>query len=263
MTEGYIFVNLMGGMGNQMFQYAAGLLQAEVMNGTLMLCKANKNNHDTQDYRDILFKEGNKWDNDIPPHITLYQENSFSRWNPEQWKFPILYLYGYFQNYSVLEPVLPRFKEIILDSISELRKQMKLKYHITTGSAFLHVRRGDYVELSHIHHLQDEDYYRTAYNQLTSFKKIYKMYLISDDIEWCKNQDFFKEINPTYVEESDPVNALAFMCEIKDGAIIANSTFSWMGAYLGTGLKTKSVYYPSKWFENKNPELFPEEWVRI
>lgn len=263
MTEAYIFVNLMGGMGNQMFQYAAGLLQADVMNGTLMLCKPHTNNHDTQDYRDVLFKVGNKWDTDIPPHITLYQENSFSRWNPEQWKFPILYLYGYFQNYSVLEPVLPRFKEIILDSLLIQREVMKLKYHITTGSAFLHVRRGDYVGLSHIHHLQDDEYYRIAYNQLTSSKKIYKIYLISDDIEWCKQQDFFKEINPTYVDEADPVNALAFMCEIKDGAIIANSTFSWMGAYLGTGLKTNAVYYPSKWFENKNPELFPEEWVRI
>jgi len=263
MTEGYIFVNLMGGMGNQMFQYAAGLLQAEVTNSTLMLCKPHTNNHDTQDYRDILFKEGNKWDGHLFPHITLYQENSFACWNPKEWKFPILYLYGYFQNYSVLKPVLPRFKEIILESLLIQREAMKLKYHITSASAFLHVRRGDYVGLSNIHHLQDEDYYTTAYNQLTSSKKIYKMYLISDDIEWCKNQEFFKEINPTYVEEADPINALAFMCEMKDGAIIANSTFSWMGAYLGTGLKRKSVYYPKKWFEDKNPDLFPEEWVII
>lgn len=263
MTEGYIFVNLMGGMGNQMFQYAAGLLQAEVMNGTLMLCKPHTNNHDTADYRDILFKVGNKWNGDLPPHITLYQEDGFAPWNPEQWKYPTVYLYGYFQNYSVLKPVLPRFKEIILNSLSEQRTLMKLKYHITSGSAFLHVRRGDYVGLSNLHHLQDEDYYRIGYNQLTSSKNIYKIYLISDDIEWCKQQPFFKEINPTYVDESDPVNALAFMSEIHGGAIIANSTFSWMGAYLGTGLKTNAVYYPRKWFKDKNPDLFPEEWVKI
>lgn len=257
--ESYIFVNLMGGMGNQLFQYAAGLLQKEVTNGTLLLCKPHTNIHDTADYRDILFKEGNKWDGDIPPHITLYQEDGFARWNPEEWKYPTLYLYGYFQNYSVLKSVLPRFKEIILDSLLEQRKVMKLKYHITNGSAFLHIRRGDYLNNKEVNHLESLEYYKKAYNLLAKNK----IYLFSDDIEWCKNQEFFKQINPTYVDESDPVNALALMCEIHDGAIIANSTFSWMGAYLGCGLKPNVVYYPTKWFENKKPDLFPEEWIRI
>ena len=263
MTEGYVFVNLMGGMGNQMFQYAAGLLQADIMNSSLMLCKPHTNVHDNQDYRDILFKVGTKWDTDLPPHITLYQSDSFAPWNPGAWKYPIVYLYGYFQNYSVLEPILPKFREIILDSLSEKRKAMKIKYNIQSASGFIHVRRGDYVGLSNLHHLQDENYYRTSYNKLTSSKTLYKMYLISDDIEWCRSQEFFKEISPIYVDESDPINVLALMCEIKDGAIIANSTFSWMGAYLGTGLKSKSVYYPTKWFEDKNPDLFPEEWIRV
>ena len=263
MTEGYVFVNLMGGMGNQMFQYAAGLLQSYIMDSSLLLCKPHTNIHDTQDYRDILFKVGTKWDGDLPSHVTLYQSDSFAPWNPKDWKYPILYLYGYFQNYSVLEPVLPKFREIILDSLSEQRKAMKNKYNIQSASGFIHVRRGDYVGLSKLHHLQDEDYYRTAYNKLTSSKSLYKMFLISDDIDWCVSQDFFKEISPIYVEESDPVNVLALMCEIKDGAIIANSTFSWMGAYLGTGLKSNSVYYPTKWFEDKNPDLFPEEWIRV
>ena len=43
MSESYIFIQLMGGMGNQLFQYAAGMLQANVMNGTLYLCKAKQN----------------------------------------------------------------------------------------------------------------------------------------------------------------------------------------------------------------------------
>lgn len=263
MTEGYVFVNLMGGMGNQMFQYAAGLLQSYIMDSSLLLCKPHTNIHDNQDYRDILFKVGTKWDGDLPSHVTLYQSDSFAPWNPKGWKYPIIYLYGYFQNYSVLEPVLPKFREIILDSLSEQRKIMKIKYNIQSGSGFIHVRRGDYVGLSNIHHLQDEDYYRSAYNKLISSKTLYKIFLISDDIDWCVSQDFFKEISPIYIEESDPVNVLALMCEIKDGAIIANSTFSWMGAYLGTGLKSNSVYYPTKWFEDKNPDLFPEEWIRV
>lgn len=263
MTEGYVFVNLMGGMGNQMFQYAAGLLQADIMNSSLLLCKPHTNIHDTQDYRDILFKVGSKWNDDLPPHVILYQSDSFAPWNPKELEYPIAYLYGYFQNYTILKQILPKFKEIILDSLSEQRNLMKNKYNIQSGSLFIHVRRGDYLEKSKIHHLQDEDYYISAYNKLISSINLNKLYLISDDIEWCKSQEFFKEINSIYVDEPNPINVLALMCEIKDGAIIANSTFSWMGAYLGTGLKSNSVYYPTKWFEDKNPDLFPEEWIRV
>ena len=55
MSSSYIFVNLMGGVGNQLFQYAAGLLQQKETDGTLVLCKPHTNIHDTKDYRKILF----------------------------------------------------------------------------------------------------------------------------------------------------------------------------------------------------------------
>ena len=257
--ESFIFVNLMGGMGNQLFQYAAGLLKQQVTNGTLLLCKPHTNIHDTQDYRDILFKNENKYDGEIPPHVTLYQEDGFAPWNPETWKCDFLLLYGYFQHYSSLKPILPKFKESILECLYEKRMIMKQKYNVVIPSMFIHIRRGDYLNIKEVNHLESLEYYKNAYNLLAKNK----VYVFSDDIEWCKSQEFFKQINPTYVDEQDPVNALALMCEIKDGAIIANSTFSWMGAYLGCGLKPNVVYYPTKWFEGKKPDLFPEEWIRM
>jgi len=257
----------MGGMGNQLFQYAAGLLQKETTNGTLLLCKPHTNVHDTQDYRDILFKNEKKHDGDIPPHVTLYQEDGYARWNPEEWKYPIVYLYGYFQHYPSIQSILPKFKKNILENLYTQRLNMKHKYKVFSWEKtyFMHVRRGDYLQNDTISHLHNLDYYKEAHKKLLSDKINYRLYLFSDDIEWCKSQDFFKSLDIIYVDEKDPINSLALMSEIKDGAIIANSTYSWMGAYLGCGLKKNSVIYPKKWNTdtNKSIDICPEEWIRI
>ena len=62
MNDSFIFVNLMGGLGNQLFQYAAGMLHRKHTNGILILCKPHTNIHDTKDYRPILFKNENMYD---------------------------------------------------------------------------------------------------------------------------------------------------------------------------------------------------------
>ena len=261
--DSFIFVNLMGGMGNQLFQYAAGLLQKNETNGMLVLCKPHTNVHDTKDYRDILFKNEKKYDKELPSHITLYQEDAFARWNPLEWKYPILYLYGYFQHYPTLKPILPKFKENIIINLSQQKNIMLEKYSVKSSSIFIHVRRGDYIKLSNIFPIQPIDYYKKAYSRLLLTRNINKIFIFSDDMDWCKSQDFFKNLNPVWVEESDPVDCLALMSEIHGGAIIANSTFSWMGAYLGCGIKPNTVIYPKDWFTDKEVNLFPDEWICI
>jgi hypothetical protein len=240
----------MGGIGNQLFQYAAGLLQKKVNSGTLLLCKA-ENSHDTLDYR-YLFNEGLEYNARTPLCLTLYQENSFGVWNPEDYKVDIVLLYGYFQNYNILKPILNELKSSILRSLEPFRK-----FSIIPNSGFIHVRRGDYLKLKDSHHIQPLEYYKKAISLLPN---INNWYLFSDDLEWCKSQELFKNMNVTYINENT-LYTLAFMSMVTDGAIIANSTFSWWGAYLGVG--TKNVVYPKKWFEDISPDLFPEEWVAI
>jgi len=249
----FVFVHLMGGMGNQMFQYAAGLLQKKLTNGKLYLEKAVENPHDTSDYRDLLFTEGEKYDTTLPYHLTLYQENGFVAWNPNDYKYPVLLLFGYFQNYRTLSPILPEFRNHILEKLSEQRKYMSNKYS-TTRSGFIHVRRGDYVTLKW--ELDSLQYYKKAMNMLD----VKTWYILSDDIEWCKTQ--FSD-NCIIVEETNPVLVMALMSLITDAAIISNSTFSWMGAYLGCGLKPNSVIYPYCWIKTGTPDLFPKEWMGI
>lgn len=263
MNDSFIFVNLMGGMGNQLFQYAAGLLQKNETNGTLVLCKPHTNIHDTKDYRKILFNNENIHDGILPPHISLYQDDGFTSWNPSEWKYPIVYLYGYFQHYPTLKPILPHFKDIILNNLNQYKFKMLQKYTVNSSSIFIHVRHGDYIKLSNIFPIQTIDYYKKAYSKLSLSRNINKIFIFSDDMEWCKSQDFFKNLNPIWVEDSDPVDCLALMSEIKGGAIIANSTFSWMGAYLGCGIKPNTVIYPKDWFTGKEINLFPYEWVCV
>jgi len=250
----FVFVHLMGGMGNQMFQYAAGLLQKKLTNGKLYLEKAVENPHDTYDYRDLLFTNGEKYDNTLPYHLTLYQNDGFASWNPDDYKYPILLLFGYFQNYSVLSPILPEFRNHMLENLSEQRKYMSSKY-ITSASGFIHVRRGDYIKLGW--ELDIIEYYRKAINMFD----MKTWYILSDDIDWCKSQ--FTDINYIIIEETDPILVMALMSLISDSAIIGNSTFSWMGAYLGCGLKPNSVVYPYCWIKTGTPDLFPKEWMGI
>ena len=265
MSESYIFVQLMGGLGNQLFQYAAGMLQSKTTNGTLYLCKSTDNNHSKKDYRDIFMNKGVKYDDTLPPHISFYQDDAFKPWNPYDYKYPILYMYGYFQNYPSLEPILNEFRENILSQIKYQRSIVRAQYNIKDGDVFIHIRRGDYLNSknSSIHHVQTLDYYTKAIDMLKKNVDIKRWFIFSDGMKWCKDQGLFKELKPIFIEEPDEVYTLAIMSEITSGAIIANSSFSWMGALLGAGTSKKNVIYPTKWFKNTTPDLFPTTWIGI
>jgi hypothetical protein len=246
----------MGGLGNQLFQYAAGLLQAVTTQKALILLKPVDNIHDTSDYRRNLFTLGEPYDDAMPPHITLYQDDGFASWNPLDYTAPIILLYGYFQNYTCLKSILEEFRNHITNTLTQQRNAMREKYKLKNGCGFIHVRRGDYVQTNFI--LKDTSYYTEA---IQHFKDIQKWYILSDDIQWCKESQLFNHINVEYVDETSPVDCLALMCEIHDAAIIANSTFSWMGAFFGCG--TTNVVYPKDWIYNGTPDLFPNGWVSL
>lgn len=263
MSEAYIFVQLLGGMGNQLFQYAAGMLQAKTTNGTIYLCKATQNHHSKKDYRDILMNKGIKYDDDVPPHVSLYQEDAFKAWNPYEYKYPTLYMNGYFQNYPSLSPIIDEFRGNILSQLEYQKSIVRNQYSIKDGDVFIHVRRGDYLSGT-IHHVQNLEYYSKAITILNNNVSPKRWFIFSDDMKWCKQQQLFLDLNPIFIEEPDEVYTLAIMSEIHTGAIIANSTFSWMGAMLGIGpTKKNCVIYPTKWFNNKTPDLFPNTWIGI
>ena len=94
-------------------------------------------------------------------------------------------------------------------------------------------------------------------NKSTTLSKII---VVSDDIEWVKSQDFFKLSIFEIYESNNELETLALMAKCKAGAICANSTFSWWGAFLGAYEKRNPVVVPKYWIREKIECLYPTDW---
>ena len=120
------------------------------------------------------------------------------------------------------------------------------------------MRRGDYLKLSEFHAVLGKEYYDKAMSKYHGAKFVF----FSDDIEWCK-KNFSSIENTHFVEGETDVVDLYFMSIMKHN-IIANSTFSWWGAWLNKN-PDKIVIAPHKWYGPKNSHLedndiIPEHW---
>lgn len=121
----------------------------------------------------------------------------------------------------------------------------------------LHVRRGDYVTNPN-HPIQTMDYYEKALSYFSDESVI----IFSDDPMWCKEQELFSSDRFSISENNTAEFDLCLMSMCKYH-IIANSSFSWWGAWLA---KSEKVIAPSNWFggscSNKNPkDMYCDGWV--
>lgn len=123
----------------------------------------------------------------------------------------------------------------------------------------LHVRRTDYIKNSKSHTNLNARYYSDA---LAGFDKSSKFIVFSDDPEWCKKQQLFSDDRFLISENTDNRIDLCLMTLCK-GHIIANSSFSWWGAWLAN---SKTVVAPKDWFgvklqHQETKDLYCKEWV--
>lgn len=105
----------------------------------------------------------------------------------------------------------------------------------------IHVRRGDYAKYSRYHPILDIEYYRNA---MSLFPQKTRFIIFSDDIEWCKLHFIGEQYK--FVENLDDVNSL-YLMSMCQHQIIANSTFSWWGAWLNQN-PNKLVTAPQLWY---------------
>ena len=113
-----------------------------------------------------------------------------------------------------------------------------------TETCSVHIRRGDYVNLVGYHPLMGIEYYTKAMDSMRS-KGVNKFYFFSDDIQWCKD-NFGLRDEYVYIEGNQDIKDLCLMSKCKNN-IIANSSFSWWGAWLNRN-ESKKVIAPSIWF---------------
>lgn len=234
-----------GRLGNQMFQYAALKVISLVMKQPIVL----PNNTDIK--QDGCFDfTNNTW---IPYKLDLLDGFNLDC-EIGDIEGDNIVIDGYFQSYDYLKGYE---KEII--------KEFKFKSHILNKSqqivnfyknpVSIHVRRGDYV--AHPNYwVVTPEYIQDALNKFNDDE--YTFLVFSDDIEWCKQ--VFPE-GVVFIEGNNQFEDLCIM-SLCDHNIIANSSYSWWGAFLNQN-PNKKVIAPKNWFSDKKDVsyLYPKEWI--
>jgi len=181
-------------------------------------------------------------------------------------------LMGYFQSYKYFHHNIDKIEGIL--KLNDIKNKYKNKYDYK-NIVSLHFRIGDYVKLQDFHHLLSIDYYINVLGKLIKDTNrndwnILYFYEESDKDMIDKNINILKEkydkLNFIGIDHKlDDWEQMLCMSLCKHN-IIANSTFSWWGAYFNEN--NNRIYYPNKWFgpkleNNKMDDLFLDEWVKI
>jgi hypothetical protein len=172
----------------------------------------------------------------------------------------------YFDNYRKL---LLKYLYFISPSEKKyLKKKYSEIYHEDIISIAIHIRRGDYLKVPNVFiNLAETDYYKNSiiYFQEKFGKSNYKFIVFSDDQEWSKNyvKKFFPSLKPIFPVQKDYLELYLMSC--CNHQIIANSSFSWWGAYLNN-YPEKIIIAPKKWFGPDGPpkhSLYMDDWIII
>ncbi len=250
----------MGRFGNQMFQFAStvGIARRLGLDPVFPMERFNKDpNPNSYDGCKLLdcFKIPEKMirpANEI--YISyLYHENQFG-YNPETERLPDgTTINGYFQTEKYFKFIESEIKEIF--SFRDEIIQNGNKYGPIENGVSLHIRRGDYLTSSDYHTVQNIDYYKEAIKQ---FDNNSKFYIFSDDPQWCRENLNIE--NSEVIDSGSPYIDM-YLMSLCEGHIIANSSFSWWGAWLANSKKTIA---PSSWFGpsmNKDAsDVYCEGW---
>jgi hypothetical protein len=273
-----ILVRFCGGLGNKLFQIAAGYAASLKYGCPFYLIRAPDTNHHGKqvDYFDSLFKNigvavddetavlqswfGDSPHNRIHNHCCQFWVST-EGYSNDGLTIPVIFD-QYFQYYPPLEPYEHSIRALIKKNLEADCDAIDLMYE-TDRAAFLHVRRGDYLNYPDRHPTLPLSYYEECVGKLADSVDV--IYAFSDDPVWVRSQSFFSyHPNIIVMESDDEVYTLAFMSMCRGGAICANSSFSWWGAFLGAHEVRAPVYVPSTWILHQPvAALFPKEWTLV
>lgn len=283
--------NLMGGLGNQLFQiftvisYAIKyklmfkFINTETLGGNGC---TKRNTY----WNNLLFKLSGFLIDKYPPFEIVYNETGFpyneipSGYLRDNNKNLNILLSGYFQSYKYFQENYDVILRIlgIHEKRMDLLEEISERFHSSVfleKSISLHFRLGDYKNLPDYHPIMSYEYYKNALQHIIDnldyvpnvlyFCEDGDVELVNKTIQLLKNDFPIIEFERASNELEDWQQMLLMSC-CKDN-IIANSSFSWWGAYLNTNNK-KIVCYPSVWFGPKMndvvvSDLFPQEWIKI
>ena len=263
----YVTPHLTGGLGNRLFQFAAALGLSEEYTIPCVFTESNisKNDHGPPDSICKLYPQ-------IPRIIdnqsaAIYEEARGGCFIYQPFPIKPLADRVVIDGWRQTEKYFPKQKSLLNPSWSTLltaQEQQSLleQYNLISEEGkkntwFIHVRLGDYKILPH-HQIPVIPYYQACLNEVPKNSKVY---LFSDEphlcAQWVDTQCKGRNLAFDICNETNEINALFVMSNCHGGAIVANSTFSWWGAYFSwlqqEQPETFKAFYPSVWGQGLPP----------
>ena len=270
MTIGFNALGRMGRLCNQMFQYAA--LKGIARKTGVDCCIPHYTQAVDDGIGNMLRTElFDSFDLDVKVellnngHAPVVNERHF-HFDEELFKMcpDHVDLRGYFQTEKYFKHIEKEirsdftFKDEILNPCKEMIESVE-------NPIALHVRRGDYIKNAENHFNLPIEYYDAA---LGKFDDDRNVIVFSDDPVWCHDEGIFVDDRFIISENEDNRVDLCLM-SLCDDFIIANSSYSWWGAWLSTN-KDKTVIAPAQWFgktgytkDHNTKDLIPNDWTII
>lgn len=248
-----IGVNLNAGLGNRLFQIAFIYAYAKRNNKTEFgYYESFENPHSSTNYHQLVFPFIQRIELGQDFNIISEQQHEcLSYVTKPNLPGPVLFT-GYFQCEKY-------FKEYRKDLI-QLFQFPPVPFQQKQPSMFIHVRRGDYVNNVN-HDVNLFLYYHNALQEFkTKFGLSFRVYVISDDINYCMKYKLFQSYHSDveYVQKLNELETVSLMKSCSLGGICSNSSFSWWGSYLNES-NDKMVIFPSQWFANQFYQSFPKD----
>lgn len=298
-----MIVKLSGGLGNQMFQYAFGKAAAlktglsVVYDYSAILNDKNPLTTKRNFELEVFTCEVPLVNKKSVPEILIGKENlikkvlfklavslGFIRMirDPHPFCFDAgimdrledrSYIEGYFQTQQYFAPFEEEIRRCFTFQREMSSNSVKYRNEILGCNAIaIHIRRGDYAnnpEITKIYGCCSDSYYKRAIELVTERINNPHFFIFSDEPEWVKKQDWFRDYRVTFVEGNSGANSYEdmWLMSLCKHNIIANSSFSWWGAWLNRN-KKKLVIAPEKWFADatrnaETTDLIPINWLRI
>lgn len=285
MQNSYITCILSGGLGNQLFQIFS-VMAFSVENKIVFKfinSQSVDNGYRKTYWNSFLYKLKKCLIEFYPQHGIFYYEKNFT-YEPiivNQKTLSPIVLKGYFQSYKYFQ----KHYDKIFEFLNIVNWQNVIKTKINTiyknnlnleNSASMHFRIGDYAleKCNGIHPILSIEFYINALKCLNVKKNnidtILYFYEKSNQSEIESNVLTLKKMFPKY-NFVDTTNVVTedweqlILMSLCNSNVIANSTFSWWGAYLNKN--SQCVIYPSIWFgiklNNSTKDLFPENWIKV
>ena len=286
-----IIISFAGGLGNQMFQYALFKkfqLLGKNVKGDFNFYNKNKahNGFELEKVFNLKIPKASQEEinklKDNSDFLRKYRRFFRIFWKStdiEQINFDFddsifaldnAYLNGYWQSEKYFKDISEQLRRDFAFRNIDLANKKMLEKIKGTESVSIHIRRGDYESDPHTKKLLGGiciiSYYKRAIDIIQSKINNPYFFIFSDDLNWARenfrflSKCFFVDINHSENSYKD-----MFLMSHCNHNIIANSSFSWWGAWLNNNLN-KIVIAPSKWFNNKrldSKDIVPESWIRL